>query len=216
MIVLFMGPPGAGKGTQAEELVKKHSLAHISTGEMFRSAASEQTELGLKAKDYMERGALVPDEVTIGIVKERMAKPDCEKGCLLDGFPRTIAQAEALDEMLTESGQKIDYVVYFDASDDILVARLTGRRICQKCQTSFHVIFHPPKNEGVCDDCGGELYAREDDKEETARHRLDVYAVNTAPLLDYYLDSGRLTEIDASGSLEEITAVVNRIILDVN
>lgn len=210
MIVVLMGPPGAGKGTQAEMIVKQYGLPHISTGDMFRSAAAEGTALGLKAKEFVDAGHLVPDEITIGIVRERLQKADCLNGCLLDGFPRTLAQAEALDSMLKGLGRKIDRVLYFEVPFDVLVSRLTGRQICRKCGATFHVRFQPPKQAGVCDSCGGELYVREDDKEETAKHRLDVYLMQTAPLVDYYLESERLSEIDAMAPIDEVMASIQK------
>jgi len=204
MIVLLMGPPGAGKGTQADEIVQEFGIPHISTGDMFRSAAAEGTDLGLKAKAIMETGKLVPDDVTIGIVKERLMRDDCIPGCLFDGFPRTIAQAEALDSMLKEMGRRIDCVLSFEVPDDVLVERLTGRLVCRKCGETFHIRHQPPQVDGICDDCGGELYIRDDDKEETARNRLSVYHAQTAPLLDYYQNSGVIAAIDAHCSIEEV------------
>jgi adenylate kinases len=204
MIVLLMGPPGAGKGTQADEIVQEFGIPHISTGDMFRSAAAEGTELGLKAKAIMETGKLVPDDVTIGIVKDRLMRDDCIPGCLFDGFPRTIAQAEALDSMLEEMGRRIDCVLSFEVPDEVLVERLTGRLVCRKCGETFHIRHQPPKVEGICDDCGGELYIRDDDKEETARNRLDVYHAQTAPLLSYYQQSGVIVAIDANCGIEEV------------
>lgn len=215
MIILLMGPPGAGKGTQADEIVNAYGIPHISTGDMFRSAAAEGTELGLKAKGFMDAGQLVPDEVTIGIVRERLQKDDCAKGCLLDGFPRTIAQAQALDAMLRGLNKQVDRVLYFDVPFDVLVERLTGRQICRKCGATFHVRNYPSKVEGICDVCGGELYVRDDDKEETARRRLDVYVMQTAPLVDYYLDSQRLTEVDAHASVDEVSAQIKKVLADI-
>ena len=208
MIVVLLGPPGSGKGTQADAILARYNLPHISTGDMFRSAAAEGTPLGLKAKSFMDKGLLVPDDTTIGLVQERILKPDCEQGCLLDGFPRTIAQATALDLMLESLGRKIDCILYFDVDPQILVKRLSGRRICTKCDASYHILFQPPLQEGICDHCGAELYTRDDDKEETAHHRLEVFEMNTAPLVDFYLDQGRITDIDAAPSPKEVTVSV--------
>ncbi|MCL2498248.1 MAG: adenylate kinase [Symbiobacteriaceae bacterium] len=210
MIIILMGPPGVGKGTQAEELISEYGLTHISTGDMFRAAAAEETTLGLKAKEYMDTGQLVPDDVTIGIVRERLQKPDCAKGCLLDGFPRTIPQAEALDDLLLHNHREITTVLYFDLPKELLVQRLSGRQVCRSCNATFNIHHAPSKVPGICDSCGSELYIRDDDKEETARRRLDVYEMNTAPLVDYYLDSKRLTEIDAGGTPKEVAAKVRQ------
>ena len=191
MKIVFMGPPGAGKGTQAEKIIENYQIPHISTGDMFRKAIKDQTELGMEAKRYMDQGALVPDHVTIGIVKDRLSESDCKSGFLLDGFPRTVDQAKALDEILTSLDSKIDYVINIDVDLDILKERLTGRRICRSCGATYHMIFNPPAVAGTCDKCGGELYQRKDDNEETVGNRLDVYVSQTKPLLDYYSYVGK-------------------------
>jgi len=201
-----MGPPGAGKGTQAEKLVEVYQIPHISTGDMFRKAQKDGTELGLKAKSYMDQGQLVPDEVTVGIVKERLAEDDCKDGFLLDGFPRTVQQADALDGILTEMGTTLDRVVNIEVDKAFLVDRLTGRRVCRACGATYHVTNKAPKVEGVCDKCGGELYQRNDDKIETVSNRLDVYAAQTAPLIEYYQSKGIMSSIDGSKSMEEVLA----------
>jgi adenylate kinase len=199
-----MGLPGAGKGTQAEKIVEKYDIPHISTGDMFRLAIKEGTELGQKAKSYMDEGALVPDEVTIGIVKERLSKDDCQKGFLLDGFPRTLAQAEALDELLSSMNRSIDYVLHVDVEKDELIERLTGRRICPQCGTAYHVIFNPPKVEGVCDKDGAKLIQREDDQPSTVRNRLEVNLEQTQPMLDFYSNKGDLVTINGSQEIDEV------------
>ena len=204
MNIIVMGLPGAGKGTQADNIVEKYDTPHISTGDMFRAAISEGTELGVKAKSYMDQGALVPDEVTIGIVRERLSKPDCEKGFLLDGFPRTVPQAEALDALLSDMGRKIEYVLNIEVDPDELVKRLTGRRICKVCGTSYHLLFNPPKVEGVCDKDGGELYQREDDNPETVKNRLEVNMTQTAPLLAFYNAKNVLSNIDGQQDIDDV------------
>ncbi len=206
MKILLMGPPGAGKGTQAEKLTELFKIPHISTGDMFRKAQKDGTELGLKAKSYMEKGQLVPDEVTIGIVRERLAEEDCKNGFLLDGFPRTVQQADALEQILNDLGTHLDAVVNIEVAKDFLVERLTGRRVCRGCGATYHVKFNAPKVEGVCDKCGGELYQRADDTIETVGNRLDVYAEQTAPLMDYYAAKGLLKHIDGSQSVEQVLA----------
>ena len=206
MKIILMGPPGAGKGTQAEKLVELYQIPHISTGDMFRKAQKEGTELGLKAKSYMDQGQLVPDEVTVGIVKERLAEDDCKDGFLLDGFPRTVQQADALDGILAELGMVLDRVVNIEVDKAFLVDRLTGRRVCRACGATFHVTNKAPKVEGVCDKCGGELYQRNDDKVETVSNRLDVYAAQTAPLIEYYQSKGIMSSIDGSKSMEDVLA----------
>ncbi len=204
MNIIMLGPPGAGKGTQAKMLVDRLGIPQVSTGDMLREAVKEGTDLGIKAKEYMDAGKLVPDEVVIGIVKERLAQPDCGKGFILDGFPRTIPQAQALDEALKGLGKRIDHVVNVAVPAEELVARLTGRRTCKQCGAMFHVVFNPPEKEGVCDKCGGELYQRDDDKEETIRQRLRVYEDQTSPLIDYYGKQGVLHDIDGRRSIDEI------------
>ncbi|WP_061811223.1 adenylate kinase [Rossellomorea vietnamensis] len=204
MNIVLMGLPGAGKGTQAEKIVDKYGIPHISTGDMFRSAIKEGTELGLKAKSFMDNGDLVPDEVTIGIVRERLSKEDCEKGFLLDGFPRTVAQAEALENILADLGKKMNYVININVDKDILMERLTGRRICKECGATYHLVFNPPTEEGVCDRCGGELYQRADDNEETVQNRLDVNIKQTQPLLAYYEDKGYLKNIDGQQDIHRV------------
>ena len=206
MNILFMGPPGAGKGTQAERIVAQFGIPHISTGDAFRLAMKQGTPLGQKAKEYVDQGLLVPDEVTNGIVRDRLAEKDCESGFLLDGFPRTIAQAEALDGMLAEMGRKIDHVINLRVDRGFLLARLTGRRICKVCGTTYHIVFNPPKQEGICDKDGGELYQRSDDTEEKVGTRLDEYASKTAPLLTYYGDKGLLREVDGEKDIDAVTS----------
>ena len=206
MKIILMGPPGAGKGTQAEKLVDLYQIPHISTGDMFRKAQKDGTELGLKAKSYMDQGQLVPDEVTVGIVKERLAEADCKGGFLLDGFPRTVQQADALDAILKELDMALDCVVNIEVDKAFLVDRLTGRRVCRACGATYHIANKAPKAEGVCDKCGGELYQRGDDTIETVSNRLDVYAAQTAPLIDYYKSKGIMSSIDGSKSMEDVLA----------
>lgn len=206
MKIILMGPPGAGKGTQAEKLVDLYQIPHISTGDMFRKAQKDGTELGLKAKSYMDQGQLVPDEVTVGIVKERLAEADCKDGFLLDGFPRTVKQADALDHILVDLNMKLDCVLNIEVDKTFLVDRLTGRRVCRLCGATYHIKNKAPRVEGVCDKCGGELYQRGDDTVETVSNRLDVYAEQTAPLIDYYKSKGIMSSIDGSKSMEEVLA----------
>ncbi|MBD2866289.1 MULTISPECIES: adenylate kinase [Paenibacillus] len=212
MNILFMGPPGAGKGTQAERIVDGFRVPHISTGDAFRLAMSQGTPLGVQAKSFVDQGLLVPDEITNGIVKERLEKPDCDEGFLLDGFPRTLAQAEALDEMLASMGKKIDHVVNLKVDRDLLLGRLTGRRICKSCGATYHVMFNPPKSEGVCDKCSGELYQRSDDTEEKVGTRLDEYSNKTAPLLTYYSNKGLLREVDGQQDIDAVTAEISSLL----
>jgi adenylate kinase len=212
MYLVLMGLPGAGKGTQAERIVEKYGIPHISTGDMFRAAIKEETPLGLEAKSYMDAGNLVPDEVTIGIVRDRLSKKDCEKGFLLDGFPRTVAQAEALEEITQELSRKIDYVLNISIDSDKLMQRLTGRRICQTCGSTYHVIFNPPKVEGVCDKDGGTLIQRQDDNEETVRNRLDVNMKQAKPLLDFYGDKGYLKNINGDQDIDKVFQDIDQLI----
>lgn len=207
-----MGLPGAGKGTQADKIVDQYGIPHISTGDMFRAAMKEETELGLKAKSFMDKGELVPDEVTIGIVRERLSKPDCEKGFLLDGFPRTVPQAEALEDILTELNKKIDYVINIDVNHELLMARLTGRRICKNCGATYHLVFNPPAQEGVCDRCGGELYQRADDNEATVQNRLEVNMQQTVPLLNFYEAKGYLQNINGQQDIQVVFADINELL----
>lgn len=207
-----MGLPGAGKGTQAERIVEKYDIPHISTGDMFRAAMKEETELGLQAKSFIDKGELVPDEVTIGIVRERLGKNDCQKGFLLDGFPRTVAQAEALEEILAELNKQIDYVINIDVNKDILMERLTGRRICKSCGATYHLVFNPPANEGKCDKCGGELYQRADDNEETVANRLEVNLKQTEPLLNFYNEKGYLRNINGEQDINDVFVDVNQLL----
>lgn len=204
MNIILMGLPGAGKGTQADSIVEKYETPHISTGDMFRAAIAEGTELGIKAKSYMDQGALVPDEVTIGIVRERLSKPDCDRGFLLDGFPRTVPQAEALDALLADMGRKIEHVLNIEVDPDELVRRLTGRRICKVCGTSYHLQFNPPKVEDQCDKDGGELYQREDDNPETVKNRLDVNMTQTAPLLAFYNAKNVLSNVNGQQDIRDV------------
>lgn len=204
MNIILLGPPGAGKGTQAKRLIGKYAIPQISTGDMLRAALKEGTPLGLEAKKFMDKGALVPDNVVIGLVKERIQQKDCAKGYMLDGFPRNVSQAEALDKMLGELGQIINDVICIEVPNDELVGRLTGRRTCRNCGAGFHVMFDPPKKEGVCDKCQGELYQRDDDNEATVKSRLQVYANQTEPLIDYYQKQGKLRPINGVGDMEVI------------
>jgi adenylate kinase len=204
MRLLFLGPPGAGKGTQARELAREWGVPQVATGDMLREAMTAGTPLGRAAKQYYDRGELVPDDVILKMVAERFGQPDAEQGFILDGFPRTIAQAEGLAAMLDRLGHNVDSVIYFDVSEPELVRRLTGRRLCRACQTPFHIVSAPPKRAGVCDKCGGELYQRVDDSEATVRNRLRVYERQTAPLLDYYRKRGLLRTVSGEGAIDKI------------
>lgn len=206
MQLILMGPPGAGKGTQAAKMVEAFKILHISTGDMFRAAVKEGTELGKKAKACMDAGQLVPDDITIGIVKERLAKPDCQGGFILDGFPRTVEQADALDKMLAELGVKLTRVVNIEVPSGELIARAVGRRICRGCGATYHVVYNPTGKDGVCDKCGSETYQRDDDRAETMKNRLDVYASQTKPLISYYQQKGLYTEINGMQSIESVLA----------
>lgn len=201
---VLLGPPGAGKGTQAVRLVEKYEIPHISTGDIFRKNIKEGTELGKKAQEYMNAGALVPDELVVDLVKDRLQQDDCKNGFLLDGFPRTIFQAEKLDEFLSESNQKMDIVINLKVEKEALIKRLTGRRVCKDCGASYHIVNVPPKKEGVCDICGGELIQRKDDNIETVENRINVYEDQTAPLIGYYKEAGPLVDFDGEASLDEV------------
>lgn len=204
MNLVMLGPPGAGKGTQAALLAEKLGIPHVASGDLFREALKEQTELGLTAQSYMDRGELVPDEVTIAMVEERLARSDCDGGVILDGFPRTIEQAGALKRLLHDQGKVIDAAIFIDAAEDELVRRLSSRWTCRNCQAIYNVISNPPREEGRCDICGGELYQRADDVPETVRNRIRVYRQQTSPLIDYYRDEGLLVTIKSEGGIERV------------
>ena len=215
MQIIMMGAPGAGKGTQAAKIAAKYGIPQISTGDMFRSAVAEGTELGKAAKEYMSAGKLVPDEVTIGIVRERLAKDDCEKGFILDGFPRTVEQADALGKILSDLGKGISAVINIDVPLSDLIERGVGRRICKSCGATYHIKFHAPAKENICDACGGELYQRADDTAETMTKRLSVYEASTRPLIDYYKAAGVYVEIDGRQSIDAVTEALSKVLLSV-
>jgi len=202
--LILLGPPGAGKGTQGKFIQRQYEICQISTGEILRKAAEEQSPLGKKASQYLDKGKLVPDKVMVNLVTERLRREDCKRGFILDGFPRTVAQADSLEEMIREMGLKLDGVLYFRVPQGVVIQRLAGRRTCKRCGTLFHAAFNPPRRPNLCDRCGGELYQREDDREETVAARLRVYETQTAPLIDYYRRKGLVTEIDGDGSVEVI------------
>ena len=208
MRIAFLGPPGAGKGTQARDLAQEWGVLHLATGDMLREAVAAGSPLGREAKRYMDQGALVPDDVIIRMMAERLSVADAGRGFILDGFPRTTAQAEALSRLLKDLGQSLDTVVYFDVSEPELLRRLTGRRVCRACGHSYHLTSNPPKRAGVCDACGGELYQRDDDGEATVRNRLEVYRRQTAPLLDYYRQRNILTTVSGEGPVATIRAAI--------
>ena len=205
---VLLGPPGAGKGTQAAKVIEKYNVPHISTGDIFRANIKEGTELGKKAQGYINEGKLVPDELVVDLVTDRLQQDDCKDGFLLDGFPRTILQAEQLDEFLSKNGQKLDIVLNFKVRKDVLVERISGRRVCKACGASFHVVNVPPKKEGMCDRCGGELIQRKDDNRETVENRINVYESETAVLIGYYEKQGVLVDFDGEKSHEEVFADV--------
>ena len=210
MYIIFLGAPGSGKGTQAAYVAQKLNLVHIATGDLFRQAVEQGTGLGMKVKSYMEKGVLVPDQITIQVVLERIAAPDCEAGVILDGYPRNLKQAEALDRALVQKAKAIDKVVYIRVPEEELIKRLGGRWICRNCQTPYHAVDSSPRVWGRCDKCGGELYQRPDDTVEVVKKRLEVYFAQTAPLIDYYNQAGKLLEIDREGDVSEVG---NRIIV---
>jgi adenylate kinase len=214
MRIVLLGGPGSGKGTQAKKLVDKLGIPQISTGDIFRAALKEGTPMGLKAKTYMDKGELVPDDVVIGVVEERLAKPDLDKGYMLDGFPRTLAQAEALDKIIVSQGKAINHAILVDVPDEELVARLSGRRTCRNsdCGKMYHVMFNPPKRDGICDACGSELYQRDDDSEATIRERLTVYNKQTAPLIDYYDKKQLLRRVAGVGPIDDIFASIQKVL----
>jgi len=210
--IIIMGPPGAGKGTQAELIKAAYPIPHISTGDMFREAVKNGTAMGLEAKKYMDAGQLVPDQVTIGIVEERLAMPDCEAGFLLDGFPRTTVQAQALDKVLAKHGKKVEIALNISVPADVLMVRMTGRVSCTTCKTVYNTLFNPPAVEGICDKCGGELIQRSDDKDETVKNRIKVYMEQTQPLLNYYEKQGNLTNLDGKRHPQEVFSDVKSIL----
>jgi adenylate kinase len=212
MNIILLGPPGAGKGTQAQMIVEQYHIPQISTGDILRKSVKEGTPLGKKAKGFMDQGKLVPDEVAIGIIDERLREPDCHPGFILDGFPRTTSQAEALQPILSKMRKPIDHVINIEVDTEELVRRLTGRRTCKNCGAMFHILFHPPRVEGICDRCGGPLYQREDDKEETIRIRLNEYQRQTAPLIEYYQLKNLLRSVRGVGGEKEIFERIVRLL----
>ena len=204
MKLIMLGAPGAGKGTQAKKISAKYGIPHISTGDIFRANIIGGTELGMKAKAFMDQGQLVPDEITIGMLLDRIKEDDCQKGYVLDGFPRTIPQAESLTKALTELGDKIDWAVNVDVPDENIISRMSGRRACLGCGQTYHIVYNAPSQEGICDVCGQELVLRDDDKPETVQKRLEVYHKQTQPLIDYYRGAGVLAEVDGTKDLEEV------------
>lgn len=212
MKIIMLGAPGAGKGTQAKQIATKYSIPHISTGDIFRANIKNGTELGKKAKEYMDQGLLVPDELTCDLVVDRIKQDDCKNGFVLDGFPRTIPQAEALSNALDKMNQSMDYAIDVDVPDENIVKRMSGRRACLECGATYHVVSIPPKKEGVCDACGSELVLRDDDKPETVQKRLDVYHEQTQPLIDYYNKQGILKSVDGTKPMEEVFAAIVKIL----
>ena len=212
MKIVMLGAPGAGKGTQAKMIAGKYEIPHISTGDIFRSNIKNGTELGKKAKEYMDQGLLVPDELTVDLVIDRLAQDDCKKGYILDGFPRTIPQAEALDAALTKLSEKLDYAIDVDVPDENIVSRMSGRRACTKCGATYHVVFNPSSKGDICDVCGDKLILRDDDKPETVQKRLDVYHNQTQPLIDYYSNQGILKTVDGTQTMDEVFAAITGIL----
>ena len=212
MKIIMLGAPGAGKGTQAKKIAAKYGIPHISTGDIFRANIKNGTELGLKAKSYMDAGGLVPDEITIGMLLDRIHQADCENGYVLDGFPRTIPQAESLTEALKKNGESIDFAVNVDVPDENIISRMSGRRACLNCGATYHIVYNAPKKEGVCDACGQELVLREDDKPKTVKKRLDVYHDQTQPLIDYYTKAGVLAEVDGTKDINDVFDDITKIL----
>ena len=208
MKIVMLGAPGAGKGTQAKMIADKYQIPHISTGDIFRANISNGTELGKKAKTYMDQGLLVPDELVVDLVVDRVQQDDCKKGYILDGFPRTIPQAEALTEALKKLGEKVDFAINVEVPDENIVKRMSGRRACVSCGSTYHIVYNPTKVEGVCDKCGNELILREDDKPETVKKRLDVYHEQTQPLIEYYTNEGVLVEVDGSKDMKDVFSAI--------
>jgi len=204
MFFILLGAPGAGKGTQADIIVKEMGLPHVASGDLFRQALKDETPLGKEAESYMKAGKLVPDEITIKMILERIAQPDCKNGCVFDGFPRTLEQAKALDVALEKEGKSIEKAIYIEVPEEALLDRLTGRYVCRVCQSPYHIKNSPPKKKGVCDKCSGELYQRPDDKEETIRERLKVYFAQTMPLLEYYEKKGKLLRVNGNQHIDEV------------
>ncbi|MBQ0028350.1 MAG: adenylate kinase [Lachnospiraceae bacterium] len=212
MKIIMLGAPGAGKGTQAKMIAEKYSIPHISTGDIFRANIKGGTELGMEAKKYMDQGQLVPDELTVKILLDRVAQDDCKNGYVLDGFPRTIPQAEVLDEALTKLGEKIDFAIDVDVPDENIINRMGGRRACVTCGATYHLVHVPPKTEGICDKCGAELILRDDDKPETVKKRLDVYHAQTQPLIEYYTAKGILNTVDGTVDMMDVFAAITKLL----
>ena len=212
MILILLGPPGSGKGTQAERLCKEMNLPHVASGDLFRDHLQQNTDLGKLARSYMDKGQLVPDDITISMVKERLTKADCGTGAILDGFPRTLAQAEALGPILQELEQQLTGVLFIAVPDAVLIKRLSGRRICRECQAPYHIDLSPPREMQTCDLCGGELYQREDDQPETIKARLEVYHKQTAPLIQFYKAADLLHEVDGNANIDEVTSALTAVV----
>lgn len=212
MKIIMLGAPGAGKGTQAKKIAEKYQIPHVSTGDIFRSNIKEGTQLGRKAKEYMDQGALVPDELTIGMLMDRIQQKDCSNGYVLDGFPRTIPQAESLQKAITEMGQKIDFAINVDVPDENIINRMSGRRACISCGATYHIVYNPSKVAGICDVCGSELVLRDDDKPETVKKRLAVYHDQTRPLIDYYKEAGVLVNVDGTQELNKVFSDITDIL----
>lgn len=212
MKIIMLGAPGAGKGTQAKKIADKYQIPHISTGDIFRANIKEGTELGKKAKSYMDQGQLVPDELTLELIMDRFQNPDCKNGYVLDGFPRTIPQAEALTEALAKKGETIDYAINVEVPDENIINRMGGRRACLACGSTYHIVYAPTKVEGICDRCGEKLVLRDDDKPETVKNRLNVYHNQTQPLIEYYTKQGKLAEVDGTRSMEDVFNAIVKIL----